>query len=59
MCVAPIPECESEADDSSENLAQSAATVGEDGEGLGICRTSRWSEWSECSGILEKAIETA
>lgn len=52
MCVAAIPECEGLADgeDSSENLAQSEATVNEQGEGLGVCRTTRWSDWSECSG---------
>lgn len=51
MCVASIPECETDSEDSSENLAQSEATVNEQGEGLGICKTTRWSEYSECSGI--------
>lgn len=50
MCVAAIPECESDNEDSSENLAQSEATVNEQGEGLGVCKTTRWSDWSECSG---------
>jgi hypothetical protein len=50
MCVAAIPECDGEEDDSSENLARSDATVNEQGEGLGVCRTTRWSDWSECSG---------
>lgn len=54
MCVARIPECENSGDgeDSSENLANAEATVNEQGEGLGICRTTRWSDWSECSGNL-------
>lgn len=51
MCVAPVPECEGDAEDTSaENLAGSDATVNEQGEGLGVCRTTRWSDWSECSG---------
>lgn len=50
MCVARIPECEADTEDSSENLGNSEATVNEQGEGLGICKTTRWSEWSECSG---------
>lgn len=53
MCVAPVPECAAENDDSSENLAQSESLVNEQGEGLGVCRTTRWSDWSECSGIYE------
>jgi spondin-1 len=53
MCVAAIAECgEAREDDSSENLAESEATVNEQGEGLGVCRTTRWSDWSECSGKL-------
>lgn len=51
MCVADIPECESESDDSSEDLTQSQATVNEQGEGLGVCSTTAWSVWSECSGL--------
>lgn len=54
MCVAAIPECERNDDDSSENLANSDATVNEQGEGLGVCRTTRWSDWSECSGEFQK-----
>lgn len=50
--MAAIPECggDREDEDSSENLAKSDATVNEQGEGLGVCRTTRWSDWSECSG---------
>lgn len=50
MCVARIPECEADTEESNENLVNSEATVNEQGEGLGVCRTTRWSEWSECSG---------
>lgn len=25
------------------------ANVDEAGEGVGVCKTSQWSEWSECS----------
>lgn len=32
-----------------DNLARSAATVDERGEGVGVCRTQPWSEWSPCS----------
>lgn len=58
MCVAAIPECESDdtGEDSSENLAQSEATVNEQGEGLGVCRTTRWSDWSECSGKFQSQV---
>uniref|UniRef100_A0A182N3K1 Spondin-1 n=1 Tax=Anopheles dirus TaxID=7168 RepID=A0A182N3K1_9DIPT len=52
MCVAPVPECEvvDGADAASaEDVGQSAASVDEAGEGVGVCRTTRWSEWSECS----------
>ena len=53
MCVAKIPECdetsEADKDDSSENLASVSANVDDAGEGVGICKTTKWSEWSECS----------
>lgn len=51
MCVGSIPECPSTGndDDQEENLADTAATINEDGEGLGVCRTAPWSEWSPCS----------
>jgi spondin-1 len=51
--VASVPECEGAddgRDDSGENLAGSQATVNEQGEGLGVCKTTPWSDWSECSG---------
>jgi hypothetical protein len=51
MCVATIPECEngeSEAD-SSESLIVPDSTIGDDGEGTGVCATTHWSMWSECS----------
>uniref|UniRef100_A0A182PSA0 Spondin-1 n=1 Tax=Anopheles epiroticus TaxID=199890 RepID=A0A182PSA0_9DIPT len=52
MCVAEVGECEEgggEDATSSEDMGLSAATVDETGEGVGVCRTTRWSEWSECS----------
>ncbi|XP_055534997.1 spondin-1 [Wyeomyia smithii] len=52
MCVADVAECSDEGqetDDSSENIGKTAASVNEEGEGIGICKTTRWSEWSECS----------
>lgn len=49
MCVAAVAECEG-GEDSSENQPQFDTTVNEQGEGLGICRTTRWSDYSECSG---------
>lgn len=61
MCVARIPECAVNSHDSSnsaedEDLTRSQATVNEQGDGIGICRTTPWSDWSECSGILRKKI---
>lgn len=53
MCVARIPECENTSQDNSsgeEDLTKSDATVNEQGEGIGICKTTQWSDWSECSG---------
>lgn len=38
-----------EDDEQEENLAQSVANVDDGGEGIGICKTTRWSEWSSCS----------
>lgn len=50
MCLADITECGSETDDDeTENLAHSQLLVNEDGEGSGVCKTSPWSAWSECS----------
>lgn len=36
-------------DEKEENLGLSAANVDAAGEGLGVCRTTPWSEWSPCS----------
>lgn len=50
MCVADIPECEGDVnDEDGENLAKVALSVDEEGEGVGVCRTGPWSEWSQCS----------
>uniref|UniRef100_A0A2M4A1L1 Spondin-1 n=2 Tax=Anopheles triannulatus TaxID=58253 RepID=A0A2M4A1L1_9DIPT len=55
MCVAPIPECEgtqglgADGGGSSEDIGKLAPSVDETGEGIGVCRTTKWSEWSECS----------
>lgn len=56
MCVAPIPECADGSasqrdrdEDEGENLANSQSLVGDNGEGAGLCKTSPWSVWSECS----------
>lgn len=51
MCVASIAECpEGEANEEpEENLAQSSANVNDAGEGLGVCRTTPWAEWTPCS----------
>nr|AAL28538.1 HL01082p [Drosophila melanogaster] len=56
MCVAAIPECadgpaqsKDRDDDEGENLANSQSLVGSNGEGAGLCKTSPWSVWSECS----------
>ncbi|XP_055700255.1 spondin-1 [Phlebotomus papatasi] len=51
MCVADIPECEggTSEDDEDENLGAVAPSVDDDGEGVGVCRTTSWSSWSECT----------
>ena len=49
MCLSSVAECESDTEDSLENLAESSPTVNERGEGVGVCRTTWWSNWSECS----------
>ncbi|XP_055383628.1 spondin-1 [Condylostylus longicornis] len=51
MCVAAIPECSSnqEDEDEGENLANLTPLVNEAGEGVGICRTTAWSNFNECS----------
>lgn len=51
MCVASVAECSDsfEDEDEGENLANSQSLVSANGEGAGICTTSAWSGWSECS----------
>ncbi|XP_036334470.1 spondin-1-like [Rhagoletis pomonella] len=52
MCAAPIAECNGQPqddDDEGENLARAASLVTDDGEGAGVCKTTPWSVWSECS----------
>lgn len=36
-------------DEGEENLGLSAANVDATGEGVGVCRTKPWTEWSPCS----------
>lgn len=36
-------------DNDSEDISRLSATVDDGGEGVGVCKTSRWSPWSECS----------
>lgn len=54
MCVAAVPECEGTDNDSdsSENLENTDSLVSEGGEGQGVCETTHWSMWSECSGKI-------
>lgn len=51
MCVAPIPECSSQDndDDEGENLANAQTLVNDAGEGAGVCKTTPWTPWSDCS----------
>lgn len=55
MCVADIPECpngsagQDRDEDEGENLANSQSLVTDNGEGAGLCKTTPWSVWSECS----------
>ncbi|XP_052838222.1 spondin-1 [Drosophila gunungcola] len=59
MCVASIPECaggdaassqpRDRGDDEGEDLANSQSLVGSNGEGAGLCKTTPWTVWSECS----------
>lgn len=36
-------------DEKEENLGLSSANVDSTGQGLGVCRTTPWAEWSPCS----------
>lgn len=36
-------------DEDEDNLAKSAANTDEAGEGVGVCRTTKWADWSPCS----------
>lgn len=36
-------------DDGEDNLAQSAANVNDAGEGVGVCRTTPWTDYTPCS----------
>lgn len=36
-------------DDDGDVLNRAGDTVNEDGEGTGVCRTTSWAAWSECS----------
>jgi spondin-1 len=38
-----------EAEEEGENFAEAEALEGANGEGIGICRTTPWSPYSECS----------
>lgn len=49
MCVADIPECGEDNEDEEENLARSAANVNDAGEGVGVCRTTPWTDYTPCS----------
>ncbi|XP_034103073.1 spondin-1 [Drosophila albomicans] len=55
MCVASLAECPNGAgaqdrdEDEGENLANSQSLVSDNGEGAGLCKTTPWSVWSECS----------
>lgn len=40
---------QTEDDDVEENLAKSSANVNDQGEGIGVCRTTPWADWSPCS----------
>ncbi|KAM8712625.1 hypothetical protein ACLKA7_013027 [Drosophila subpalustris] len=55
MCVADQPDCpngsagQDRDEDEGENLANSQSLVNDNGEGAGLCKTTPWSVWSECS----------
>ncbi|XP_017837204.1 spondin-1 [Drosophila busckii] len=55
MCVAALAECangsagQDRDEDEGENLANSQSLVSDNGEGVGLCKTTPWSVWSDCS----------
>ncbi|XP_067628642.1 spondin-1 [Eurosta solidaginis] len=52
MCAAQIPECDTQSqddEDEGENMAHAVSLVTDDGEGDGVCKTTLWSAWSDCS----------
>lgn len=49
LVISPLNAAVANDDEEEENLAMSAANVDDRGEGVGVCRTTPWSEYSPCS----------